>query len=105
MVLPKKATGWASFGIIQSDPSLGKRMAKVEKRVRRAKKRVAKFEQGDVILDALGQPYSVGYNTMCAPADINIVPEQVIRVYPVEQLEYPVRIVARHGDFANIVVK
>lgn len=104
MALPKKATGWASFGIIQRNPSLGKRMAKLEKRLAKHAKRRAQFEQGDLVLDALGKPFSIHAKEMAAPADIGF-DDGPQRVEGVEFLAYPVRIVARHGDFASLVVK
>lgn len=104
MALPGKPTAWASFGIIQRNPSLGKRMAKLEKRLAKHAKRRAQFEQGDLVLDALGKPFSVQAKEMVSPADTGFS-QDAVRIEGVEFLTYPVRIVARHGDFANIVVK
>lgn len=106
MTLPKKATGWASFGIIQRNPNLGKRMAKLEKRLAKHNKRRAQFQQGDLVLDALGKPFSIQKQEMAAPADTGFSQGTIkIEIEGVEFLTYPVRIVAREGDFANIVVK
>ncbi len=104
MALPKKTTGWASFGIIQRNPNLGKRMAKLEKRLAKHNKRRTQFQQGDLVLDALGKPFSIQKQEMAAPADTGFS-QDPIKIEGVEFLTYPVRIVAREGDFANIVVK
>lgn len=104
MALPGKPTAWASFGMIQRNPGLGKRMAKLEKRLAKHAKRRAQFEQGDLVLDALGKPFSIHAKEMAAPADIGF-DDGPQRVEGVEFLTYPVRIVARHGDFASLVVK